>query len=577
MKPKGDVRSAPSKSRKRNPARALGKAEALLRHLKDDSGAADPMIERKLGEVASARQQAEEGSEKETLAAVHGIAMSLVGELDVGAVVKEILQGAIRIVGAQRGILFLGRRLEAPLIPVLAMDIAGEELEHLERVSRTILRLAQVGEFLITPDAMADPRLAKVDSVRLKEIRSVICARLVHQGSLLGVLYLDAPGTVNAFAPNAASFLESFAGIAAASLDNARASAELRLANRRLAGELELQRRLWELPSNGAAMRALKESIAAAAHTEASVLLLAEPGTEVEQVARAIHAAGPRCLRSFLTYNCAAGPRDLLESEIFGHARGSAARPLWGRPGLLRSADRGVLFLNEITFLDTASQAKLLEFFQDQVVQPVRSRQGHPVDVQLISATSLDPRSEVRARRLNRDLFWALNRSEIRVPALRERPEDVPVLLQHFLRQHAELTGRAAEVEIAPDALDYLEHYSWPWNTAQLEWLAQRILARVKSGRVDAELVRSLLLAGAQEPPAMAAAGPARSAALDPTRSIRTLAEVERDAIRDALVRTQGNRSKTARLLGIQRNTLQRKIPGLGVPLDGVPNRRGRK
>ncbi len=573
----------------------LSMANQILEGLEIDQGESDSGLGAARARISELQDKAEAWDHDHALRSLEGVAIALRPELTLRAVIKQILESAVEALGADRGILFLSRSMDRPLIPVLAIDIDGQEVENLERVSRTILRRAQAGEFFMTTDALADPTLAEVPSIRLMQVRSVLCARLTANDELIGVLYLDALEAAHSFSPRASRLLSSFAAMAGVALHNARLYAELRLANRRLMDRLDLQERYWDLPTRSPAMTALKARIALAAQLEGPVLILGEEGSEGELVARAIHAAGPRSHRPFVGYDCAAGPRDLLEARLFGHAGGPVLGEPRRGPGLFREADRGVLYLAEIATMNAGAQARLLGALESEAVRPVGSREAHPVDVQLISSSSLDPVTEVKAGRFREDLLRRLDVLEIRIPPLRERPEDVPVLVEHFIEKHSSAiglevpgttpgprsvlsSGTRAPLTLTQEAMRFLSSLPWPGNVAQLEWLVQQVLVRAGNGPVDSQLIQSVIAETSDE--ARLAAGlprPAGGRAQDPTRAIRSLAEIEREAIREALVRTRGNRSKTARLLGIRRNTLLRRIESLGVSLEGVPNRRGRK
>ncbi len=557
------------------PIRTVERARRILRYLdegEESASAPSPPA----NDFASVEARASAWSSDRSFDALQQLACSMAAEMNFQELIKRILHSAVQTLGAERGILFLGHGLDSPLVPVLAVDIEGEELEHLERVSRTILQEARTAGLFFTPDAASDPRLDDAASVRLKEIRSVMCIRLAVEEEFQGVLYLDSPGAAHAFVSGAERFLRAFADIAAVALRNARLHSELRIAHQNLTLRLQVQERFWDLPTRSRAWDTLKANIALAAQIETPVLLIGEPGTGAEQIARAIHASGPRSLRPFLTCDCALAPRAQLEVQLFGHARGGSGGPLAGRPGLLRAADRGILFLNEITALNPRAQEKLLDCLQEGRVRPVRSREAVHFDTQIISATSRDARTEMGAGRLNRELFYLLNTMEIAIPPLRERPEDLPVLADHLLRKHAALTGAKARPGLTAEAVDLLQRHSWPGNVDQLEWLIERAVARVEGRAVDGKVVRDLLAAW----DAWVEGGSSRlSDSAEPAsdrpssmRAIRTMAEIERDAIVETLIRTHGNRSKTARLLGIQRNTLLRRIEKLGVRLEGIPN-----
>ncbi|HYM09713.1 MAG TPA: sigma-54 dependent transcriptional regulator [Bryobacterales bacterium] len=284
------------------------------------------------------------------------------------------------------------------------------------------------------------------------------------------------------------------------------------------------------------------------------VLLLGESGTGKELAARALHAVSPGAAGVFVAVNAAALAATLVESELFGHAKGSFTGAGSSRRGLIEQAHGGTLFLDEIGEFPLEMQAKLLRALEEDEVRPVGAERTVRVDVRLIAATNRELAKEVEAGRFRADLFYRLNVVTLRLPALRERPEDVPPLVSHFLGQYAprpmRLTGRAMQCLI---------NYDWPGNVRELENAIQRMTALCSGQDLDIPDLPTQLRNAAEASPA---AEPRRTAA---PGEVAPLAEVEKLAIEHAMKVARGNIQKAARMLGIGKTTLYRKLKDYGL------------
>jgi len=301
-------------------------------------------------------------------------------------------------------------------------------------------------------------------------------------------------------------------------------------------------------------MRTLFERIELAAAASGNLLIAGESGTGKELVARAIHEAGPRRGKPFIALNCAALPKDLIESELFGYKRGAFSGATNDHPGLFRAAEGGTLFLDEITEMDASTQSKLLRAIQERAIRPIGSVQEQPINVRIIASTNRDPREAVADGHLRQDLYYRLQASMLHVPALRDRPEDVPMLVDHFIDLFRERLGRPV-LGIEPDALEAMMNHSWPGNVREL---ANAIEGAFTFGRASQirlqDLPRAIGTTGFVRTPSSAAVSQ-RS----PQR-VPSFAEAERDLIASALESTRGNKVAAAELLGISRKKLYAKI-----------------
>jgi two-component system nitrogen regulation response regulator NtrX len=314
-----------------------------------------------------------------------------------------------------------------------------------------------------------------------------------------------------------------------------------------------------ELIGSSRAMHELRAAVERAAGSSARVLITGENGTGKELVARALHLGSARAAGPFVKVNCAAIPKDLIESELFGHEKGSFTGATGRKIGKVESADQGTLLLDEIGDMAEEAQAKLLRVLEEKEVERVGGAKPIPVDVRVLAATNQDLPRAIAEGRFREDLFYRLAVVPLRVPALRERLEDLPELVESFRERFAEESGRAAPV-FAPAALAALRAWSWPGNVRELRNVVERLGIMADSDSVAAEDVRAVLREARARGPA--AEGRADDEAL-PLRDL--LERTERRAIERALERAGGTISEAAKALGMDRANLHRKMRRLGL------------
>jgi two-component system response regulator HydG len=331
-------------------------------------------------------------------------------------------------------------------------------------------------------------------------------------------------------------------------LDRACADAALRRENLQLREVVRERFSSARLLGVSVAMRQLRALIERIAAVPSSVLILGETGSGKELVARAVHADGVRSMKPFVAVNCAALPESLLESELFGHAKGAFTGATQTRRGLFVEADGGTLFLDEIGDMPLPLQAKLLRVLQSGEVRPVGSEAIRTVDVRCIAATHHDLDALVAAGRFREDLFFRLNVLRVRVPPLRERPDDIAQLLEHFLGRSRSRVPGAQVSGLSPDALAFLTSYGWPGNVRELENLIERLVVTGSGQQITLGAVREAL-------------GPSR--AVDPIGPLlqdpMSLAELEDRYIAGVLERVGGNKGRAAEILGVDLSTIYRK------------------
>src|SRR5688572_21562286 len=302
-------------------------------------------------------------------------------------------------------------------------------------------------------------------------------------------------------------------------------------------------------------MRQLREQVAMAAPTNGRVLIFGENGTGKELVARTVHALSRRRNQPFIEVNCAAIPEELIESELFGHVKGAFTGAVADRKGRFEAAHTGTIFLDEIGDMSMKTQAKVLRVLQEQVTEPVGSTTRVQVDVRVLAATNKDLQAEIRGGRFREDLYFRLNVIPIFVPPLRERAEDIPLLVEHFIADFALEYGKSAKT-VTPAAMARLKMYRWPGNIRELRNVIERVVIMAPEEEItDRDLA---FLAGDAAVEKDDAAAPAV-----PLYAARD--RFEREYILRELAHQQGNISRTAEVLGVERSNLYRKMRAFGI------------
>jgi transcriptional regulator with GAF, ATPase, and Fis domain len=432
---------------------------------------------------------------------------------------------------------------------------------------RKVGRIAETGEPIEVPDLSgptAPDWVANPDWVRAEGIAGFGGQPLVFRGEVLGVLAVFARGVVG---PECMDWLRTIADHAAAAIANARAferieelKKKLELENEYLREEVAQVGSFGELVGNGPALEAVARQIDLVAPTDSAVLLLGESGTGKELVAREVHRRSKRVGRALVKVNCAAVPRELYESEFFGHAKGAFTGALRDRAGRFELADGGTLFLDEIGEIPLELQAKLLRVLQEGELERVGEERTRKVNVRIIAATNRDLRAESEAGRFRQDLYYRLSVFPVELPPLRKRVEDIPLLAEHFLTMTARKLGRA-KPRLTLANVQKLQRYRWPGNVRELQHVIERAVITAESGRLAIEL------------PDDASTQTRKPADTVPpsTDRVRTDAEMralEADNIRAALRQAKGKvsgPSGAAELLGMKPTTLASRIKALGL------------
>jgi DNA-binding NtrC family response regulator len=436
------------------------------------------------------------------------------------------------------------------------------------------------------PDvALVDIQMPKLDGLELLR-------RVKEKGAPTEVIMMTGHGSVeqavSAVRLGAYHFLKKpFEGHAAVAITVAQAAEHKRLSlrTRRLEQTLEARERFGELLGTSPEMIDVYRLIENVATTTSTVLITGESGTGKELVARAIHQTSPRAGKPFVPVNCAAIPKELVESELFGHVRGAFTGAQAARAGLFESAHGGTIFLDEVGDLPLAAQVKLLRTLQEGEVKRVGSDETRIVDVRVLAATNVELKACIEAGTFRTDLFYRLNVIGVRLPPLRERHDDVALLAYHFLEKYARRLGRDPK-PLGKDALAALREYSWPGNVRELEHAMERavVLAQgpeIARGDLPAEMRREPARAPQHETPhAVEMSLPPRAPSSPPKRRISgsltalPFAEAKRIAtarfeeayMSEVLRRAGGNLSEAARQAGVDRSNFKRILRRGDVP-----------
>jgi len=446
------------------------------------------------------------------------------------------------------------------------------------------------GQSLKIDDVQDDPRhYPGTDKTTGLATRNLIATPLNSRQGPIGVVEVVNRRGGLAFSDEDLLFLEALSGSIAIALDNARLYAEARQTEARLRTQvgvlrrdLASQLRFDEMVGTGPAMAEVFQLMETAAASSITVLIEGETGTGKELVARGIHRASARADGQFLAINCAAMPETLLESELFGHRRGAFTGAVRDQPGLFRSATGGTVFLDEVGDMSTAMQAKLLRVLEEGEVVPLGESVPSKVDVRVLSASHRQLRSDVQEGRFRDDLFYRIAVFPIRLPPLRQRREDIPILVQRFVaraaqRQHKLVSG------YDETALAVLAAYGWPGNIRELQNEIERAVAMARDeGPLGLQHISSSIrdsAAGAENPPGISDIGadlpstiPAGLVTMNQSlrsNSATTFREAratfEAHFIVDILARCDGNISRAAKLMAMSRVQLQRKIKEYGL------------
>ena len=499
------------------------------------------------------------------LSTVLKVSQAVQGETDLETLIAAVMRLAVEHAGAERGLLILPHgdsyRIEARATSShdgVTIDLRQESVEASDLPRSVFQYVLRTRERVLLGGTSAATELADDEYLRRHHARSVLCIPLLKQTRLAGILYLENTLTSDVFTPGRMALLEVLASDAAISLENARLYREVNALkdqlykeNLVLRDEVDRTSMFEEIVGTSAALKPVLARVAKVARTDSTVLITGETGTGKELVARAIHRRSARASQSFVSVNCAAVPRELIASELFGHEKGAFTGATQRRLGRFELAHGGTIFLDEVGELPMETQVSLLRVLQEREFERVGGSASVRVNVRVIAATNRDLPDAIDAGAFRGDLFYRLNVFPIAVPALRERADDIPLLVEYFIDRYARNAAKTIR-RVNKRTLDHLRSYPWPGNVRELQNVIERsvIVCDTDEFTVD----ESWLSARPSIEGRLALSG--------------TVAAHEKTLIEDAL-RACGGRvygpSGAAARLGIPRSTLESRIRALKI------------
>ncbi len=488
------------------------------------------------------------------------ISQMLVSTVEPDALVRVILESAKR--------LFVAEACSIALIDENAKQLAfifsagGAEVGNFRmKLGQGIVGwVAQSGEGVISRDVSRDHRFfSGIDNKTGYETRSVLCAPLNQHGQLIGAIEVLNMADPQNITEDDLQLLTAYGGLASTAIDRARLFSTTQNAN--VAFQELIQDRYRFIIGTSDAMQAVVRLARTVAPANTTVFLLGESGTGKEVLARSIHQWSPRAGHPFIAVNCVALSPDLMESELFGHEKGAFTGAIARKAGKFELAEGGTIFLDEIGELTPKLQTKLLRVLQEKEFQRVGGTRDIRADVRILAATNRDLSKALHSGEFREDLYYRLNVVSITLPRLRDRSDDIPALIHHFLDLYSREVKRP-RLGITPSAIDFLKSCPWKGNVRELQNAIERAVV-LCPGHVIGESDFPAEIRGAA--PASSEAAPDPSGIGETLSMAEAVSQFKRNLIRKALDRAQGNQAEAASLLGLQRSNLSRLMKALNL------------
>jgi transcriptional regulator with GAF, ATPase, and Fis domain len=465
----------------------------------------------------------------------------LMASYDLPTLLEQLLDVVVQVTTADKGFIVLMESGE-PVVKVarnLRRETISDAVSHLS--DSILAKVVETRKPLIVSDAVADAQFKNSLSVMNLKLTSVMCVPLLERGNLIGIIYVGNDNVRQLFDEASLEILTIFASQAALLLRNALLVNELQLDNRSLQERIE-RMRFGEILGSAPSMQEVFRKVQKVAATDITVMVTGETGTGKELIARELHNRSPRIKGPFISINCGAIPENLLESELFGHVRGAFTGAVANKPGRFQAAHKGTLFLDEIGEMPLALQVKILRALQDRMVTRVGDTANEPIDIRVIAATNRELEAEVKAGRFREDLYYRLNVVHLHLPPLRERGDDIVVLARYMLSRYGPEYGNKVR-GFTPGAIAAVKRHRWPGNIRELE-------NRIKKAVVLAD--KALL------GPDDLGINPDELPPILPLTEARE--KWQREYINEVLGLNAGNRTKTARDLGVDPRTIFRHL-----------------
>jgi Nif-specific regulatory protein len=460
---------------------------------------------------------------------------------DLDVLLEKIMDIAVEAIGAERGFVLLNSDNGINTIRS-ARNMPADQAPALANISNSVVRkVLHTGQPVLAYDIQSDDDLREMQSIVMYQIQSVACVPLKIKERPIGAIYLDSINHRSGFTEASVTFLTTFANQAAIAIENAQLYQQLREENRQLRREAQRACDFEGIIGQSQKMRQVFDVITSVLDSDATVLIQGESGTGKELVARAIHYHGVRREKPFVALFFGSLPESLLESELFGHKRGAFTGAISDKKGLFETADHGTFFLDEIGDITSKLQTQLLRVLQESEIKRVGENHLRKVDVRIIAATNKNLQEKIKDGTFREDLYYRLNVINVHLPSLRERPDDIPLLAQHFLSKYAAKYKKSIQ-GFSSETVDMLTSYHWPGNVRELENAINRAVVLCKGALIGPEAFKFSETRDLPSlPPGM------------------TLDDMARRLLEQTLNETGGNVSHTAARLGVSRRWVQYK------------------
>ena len=482
--------------------------------------------------------------QRDNFDALYRITQTVSSILEPRALLDTVLEIAMTHLEAERGFLLLVDRAAEKGFSVAASRNFGDERSQRAYAasSSVVQKVLKDGDPILTFDALSDERFEASKSIMAQRILSIICVPLRVDRAVSGAVYLDTIHSRGKFNEETLRFLTVFGNLSAIAIDNARRYESLKAENERLRTQVGRTQLFEGIVGESKEWKAALDVVRRVMGVDVSVLITGESGTGKELIARAIHENSGRGSKAFVAVNCAAIPENLLESELFGYKKGAFTDAVTDKTGLIEYANGGTLFLDEIVSMPLLLQTKLLRVLQEREIRRVGDLQNRSVDVRVLAASNKDLREEVKNGLFREDLFYRLNVVELRLPPLRDRRDDIPLLAHYFLEKLSANLKRNIHT-ISPKALEMLLKHQWNGNVRELQNVIERAVVLCETDIIE---VADLQLHHVREQ--------------DLLESGLTLGEFEQRMVEKTLREMGGNRTKTAEKLGVSLRWLQYRL-----------------
>uniref|UniRef100_A0A7C4U894 GAF domain-containing protein n=1 Tax=candidate division WOR-3 bacterium TaxID=2052148 RepID=A0A7C4U894_UNCW3 len=456
---------------------------------------------------------------------------------DVDIILEKILDIAIERTGAERGALVLLKNGNEYEVKV-ARNMDKESIENPKEISFTIINdCIKEGKPILTADAKKDPRFADSESVILYNIFSIIATPLTVKNRIIGAIYIDRRSSLNLFSEKEKNFIDAFSHIAGIAIENLIKKDFLIKENLRLKKELKDQYNFYGIVGKSRAIKNIIETISKVANNDVPVLIEGESGTGKELVARTIHYSGKRKDYPFVPVYCGGIPETLIESELFGAKKGSYTGAYNDKIGLIEEAHNGTFFLDEISEIPLYIQPKLLRVLEERRFRRIGETKERYANFRLISATNKTLIEEVKKGNFREDLYYRIKVVSIYIPPLRERKEDIPLLIEHFLKKYSN-----GEKVLSKEVFEFFMEYEWRGNVRELENVISNITIMSKGNIITMEDLPKDMFEKKQK------------------IQEGFLKDIEKETIINVLKLVNGNKKIAAEKLGISLRTLYNKI-----------------